>query len=454
MCYSLRKIRNRTLQFHPEYDSAFLTVPCGQCGECRQQKVNGMIIRSYYEWKACQDFGGISIFVTFTYNQKHLPHFILNGKEYPCFQKKDYQKFMDLLRKHLQRKYGVPPQCVKVIWTSEFGGKTHRPHYHAIIYIYDTNITPSAIRHLITMDWHHGFVKFGKYGGVVNSIFACKYVSKYINKDLDFFGFIDKNDLEDLKENDYNEYKRLRRTYFPFHTCSQQFGMAILDYVSYSDIFSGVINLPGKNGMKSYHLPMYYDRKIFYYLDSETKSYRLTLEGVEMKVYRHEAYTEKAKADTLSMMENIGNYLDTCVLQDINKYFHHKYTREDIVNIYNNFLDDFGIDIYFDYMETRLFFTEDIRVEDRNKADFIEPKPYRNRMNKYNETAPWECCGKLQGHLLRLPLVKDNYFSLERFAELHDKVRFVLGQYKDMEYRRLQEQWAQAKQIKDLYDCY
>lgn len=68
-------------------------------------------------------------FLTLTYDDEHLPP---NGS----LDKKAFPRFIKRLRRHLDRKYKVPPK-IKYFHAGEYGSETNRPHYHAILFNYN-----------------------------------------------------------------------------------------------------------------------------------------------------------------------------------------------------------------------------------------------------------------------------------------------------------------------------
>lgn len=93
-----------------------LHIPCGTCIGCRQQKALNWALRCSLELQIHTS----AVFTTLTYNDKHKP---------PTLHKPDLQKFFKRLRKALG-----PTRPTRFFATGEYGERTHRPHYHAIIY--------------------------------------------------------------------------------------------------------------------------------------------------------------------------------------------------------------------------------------------------------------------------------------------------------------------------------
>lgn len=107
----------------------YVTIPCAQCIGCRIDKsrewANRMMFELEYHKKAC--------FITLTYNDENIPWSeYVNDEGEICpsmtLVKKDFQLFLKRLRKEIY------PQKVRYYACGEYGDKTKRPHFHAIIY--------------------------------------------------------------------------------------------------------------------------------------------------------------------------------------------------------------------------------------------------------------------------------------------------------------------------------
>jgi hypothetical protein len=94
-------------------------VPCGKCPNCRKSKSNTWQFRLMQEYIRATTMH----FVTLTYNDENVPY----GETEQTLHKKDLQNFIKRLRKSLNTK-------IKYYAVGEYGTKTERPHYHAIIY--------------------------------------------------------------------------------------------------------------------------------------------------------------------------------------------------------------------------------------------------------------------------------------------------------------------------------
>ncbi|QRV61831.1 replication initiator protein [Microvirus sp.] len=286
MCKSPLKIPTRKRQFSYTHDPLYYTVPCGHCEECQRFMRMMWALRSYYELRDTIDRNhGFCLFATLTYNNEHLPTFPagypMAGK--PCFDKTHVKKFLYLLRTRLFRLLGKRV-TFKYILTSEYGGETHRPHYHMLFYVHGDYKLRWQFRKMVRDLWsnyyNYGFVDFGKRNyGFVTSWRACNYVTKYVVKDYEFHKDVPrKADLQkavaDAHMYDTGEvlspeealqtYLDYKNRYFPFHLQSMGFGLAIKDYVTDDMLLNGTIPMPTKKGMKNFPAPPYIIRKVYY----------------------------------------------------------------------------------------------------------------------------------------------------------------------------------------------
>lgn len=135
-------------------------VPCGKCAECARDKINSWYFRIQQEIKVSTSVH----FVTLTYDEKNLP---LMNMEEPTLRKRDCQLFLKKLRKK--------EPDLRYYMVGEYGTKSGRPHYHAIMF----NIKePKNIQ----KEWGKGFTFSPKLDTKGAEI---RYVLKYINKPKD-----------------------------------------------------------------------------------------------------------------------------------------------------------------------------------------------------------------------------------------------------------------------------
>lgn len=108
---------NRTIQ-----------VPCGKCVECLKTKQNDYMVRIVEEMQQA----GKSCFVTLTYSNDTVPYIEREGKRFNVVWKDDIKDWIKRFRTNYERKTGK--KGIRYFLCSEYGPKTHRPHYHAIFF--------------------------------------------------------------------------------------------------------------------------------------------------------------------------------------------------------------------------------------------------------------------------------------------------------------------------------
>jgi len=126
------KADGKTISWSPRQRSkefAEFQLPCGKCIECRLDYARQWAVRCVHEAQMHEK----NSFITLTYDDEHLGDGRLHYE--------DFQKFMKRLRKTQNDPIGV-------FVTGEYGEKTKRPHWHAILF----NWRPSDLKHKYTND--------------------------------------------------------------------------------------------------------------------------------------------------------------------------------------------------------------------------------------------------------------------------------------------------------------
>lgn len=151
-------------------ESEPLEFPCRKCIPCRANQASEKATRAWHESQMHED----SIFLTLTYKDPGPTR----------LHYRDFQLFMKRLRKaHANTQ-------ISYLVTGEYGPKTKRPHWHALIFGYspktktplrknpngDTLYSSSAIDKL----WSHGAHDFGEV-----TLQSANYVARYALKKLD-----------------------------------------------------------------------------------------------------------------------------------------------------------------------------------------------------------------------------------------------------------------------------
>lgn len=267
-----------TLHINPKsYLGMSLDVPCGSCLECRSLSQNSWVTRLGFDLKDLYDRGGVAVFLTFTYNNECLPYsdFGFKGeKRIPVFQRKDQLTFLNKLKVYVNRKYGKGKY--KYFLCAEYGKFTKRPHYHGLFMLepcVDSTWFAETCRHL----WEFGFIfprrKNGRYidnNGASTSVTlrnlqgACKYVSKYITKDIDYYDlplvkmYLEMRHL--LSDDDRKYYNDL----LPKHLQSKGIGSSLLKGRVTPALLSSWVNngIYNPTTCKIDQLPRYYVEKM------------------------------------------------------------------------------------------------------------------------------------------------------------------------------------------------
>lgn len=174
-----RIIKNLDRSIYPDG----LEVPCGKCLACRIKKRTEWAMRMQHELDSYER----SSFVTLTYQDKNVP-------ENMSLRKDHLQKFFKRLRKSLQKQ----DRKIRYFACGEYGDKTERPHYHAIIF--GLGLQKEDKQLIIDSwnytDWSVPVIKQKAFGLV--EFESIQYVAQYIDKKL----------TGDLAEKEYYEKGR------------------------------------------------------------------------------------------------------------------------------------------------------------------------------------------------------------------------------------------------------
>lgn len=210
-----------------------MIIPCGKCQYCLADRAREWSNRMVLE---LQDYPR-ALFVTLTYNDDHLKY---TDSRLPNLSIEDCQLFFKRLRKHFE------PRVIRYAISGEYGPKTHRPHYHAIIYNIGMSdfANVSAVGYNERKDvyytspelekiWENGFVSFAPV-----SALTCGYVARYTFKKQ-----VNRN--EDITDDRQKEF---------FITSRRPgIGLARADMLLHSGMTKFTYGTP--SGMVSFNLP-------------------------------------------------------------------------------------------------------------------------------------------------------------------------------------------------------
>ena len=131
----------------------FVDVPCGRCGFCLSNRRKEWSFRLQKEMRYHES----AAFITLTYSDNNIRFMDAVDRDtgecisYPILVKKDLQDYIKRVR-YYQGK--ITDSKIKYYAVGEYGTKTKRPHYHAIMF---------GVHRGVKMDeiWEHGHADVG-----------------------------------------------------------------------------------------------------------------------------------------------------------------------------------------------------------------------------------------------------------------------------------------------------
>lgn len=172
-------------------------VPCGKCLECKATKVAEWAFRLEQEVK--YNPGRTARFVTLTYNEFALNDTCKTENGYYTLNYKDFRDYMKRLR-------NLEEEKVKYFVVGEYGTKSYRPHFHAVVFgAKDENIAKAWSYFILPTkdnpEGTHVSKGFVHLGNVNNA--SCQYIMNYVQKPM--------YDTIKKKHPDFDGVKEMRR---------------------------------------------------------------------------------------------------------------------------------------------------------------------------------------------------------------------------------------------------
>lgn len=220
-----------------------MRVACGKCAPCIRKRVSMWSFR--LEKQA--EVSASALFVTLTYNDKHVP---FSRKGYLTLDKTDLQKFFKRLRKYHK---GLP---IKYYACGEYGARTHRPHYHIILF--NSNHAD------VIKAWSLGNVEMGFTHFREAEHNAIGYTLKYITKEKK----VGKHHLDDRAK----EFSLMSKGLGANYITAEMIGWHQADLLNR-------MYCPLKDGMKA-PMPRYYKDRIYSKEQLEEIQFHIHLEGI------------------------------------------------------------------------------------------------------------------------------------------------------------------------------
>lgn len=245
----------KTISWSPKTinkEYATFQLPCGKCIECRLEYARQWAIRSIHQAQMHRD----NSFITLTYSDENLTSSKLKYIDFQLFAKRLRDKiFRDFIKVYgkqnwhslskQQKKETYEPLKISIFVTGEYGDKTKRPHWHAIIFnwrphdtkLHYTNHRGDKVFTSETLStlWPSGHAEIGSV-----TIESAGYVARYAAKKLGH-GKDDEHDFHPISKK----------------SAHQAIGKKWLEKY-YKDVFSyGLLVLP--DGQTS-SIPRYYEK--------------------------------------------------------------------------------------------------------------------------------------------------------------------------------------------------
>lgn len=256
-------------------------VPCGRCPSCLKRRQDDWTARLTVEFKNSSS----AYFVTLTYNDDNVPistslcpkDDLLGSTFEPfnCLCKRDVQLFFKRFRK------SISPHKIRYFICGEYGPKTLRPHYHAIIFNFPSHLDLDLAQ-VISDSWCNPSTKASIGFTTVSPVSPSRiaYVAKYCSFNCEL------------------PLQYTRSWSRPFVLCSRSIGRSFLsdsmvDY--YRQTLSTTMRISGVD--RTFSLPRYYRNILFddqmkYDIRQRTDFYRRRKEEEFLKQYPLSKYPD------------------------------------------------------------------------------------------------------------------------------------------------------------------
>lgn len=216
-----------------------VAIPCRHCIGCHLDYARDWANRLLIELKDMK----CGIFLTLTYDNEHLPR---TRDGVPTLSKRDIQLFFKRLRKHFA------DRKIRYYICGEYGPKTLRPHYHAILFGLDLNelkdtrvVQKNEVGDLLYSSptlvsiWSNGMIGIGE----VN-FKTCSYVGRYC-----------------LKKHYKQNKAELHGALPEFTLSSRNPGIGMLHYDDYLLSDSDYVTVVASDGSRTFPMPKCFIKK-------------------------------------------------------------------------------------------------------------------------------------------------------------------------------------------------
>lgn len=456
MCLNPIKIKNPSKHVSPLAGRLSLYVRCGKCAECRKEDELSWQHRCHAEFVNTQKDPryGYTFFETLTYNEGNVP--MWNGLR--VFNREHIKKFRNTLRnKIIQYKQDGKyifresyKSDFRLIITSEYGGLTHRPHYHMLIFCKIPMLHPFMLQKWIRESWTFGNTDISKTINqkIVNGTGVLTYVSKYMYKDDDFVHELDKK----IKELNIKLLDQEKRNIYPFHVQSIHFGLCMIEQIGEQVIYErGTVTMPDKERIVSeISVPMYIQRHLFY--DCVDDFENLDEDGHPRKRW---ILNEKGiKFKMLHLDKSIVNHAES-ILNKVNEVESiSKFAPDDnnqrYVHLNKELHDLLGQRSIVDYSIYSLVYRGNILIQD----NYDYQKYYENLISSSKYTSIKDSFTNKENHYLGVhdsALNMPCFFEFEKIDLLLNEATKWLNQVKNDKYFEIRHQKSRLKLLTESH---
>ena len=357
-------------------------VPCGSCLECRRTLQDAWVFRLTHDLDALYKAGGNAVFLTFTYNNKCLPHtnFGFDDGDVECFNNHDVLCFLNKVKVYMHRKFGK--SSYKYFVCEEYGKNTKRPHLHGI-FMLSKGVKPFAFVEKMRSYWHFGYMfprcKNGLYVDskgratvpLLRSVNkAGAYAAKYITKDLDYYKLPLVSKYSDVRKTLPSDLRKHYDNYLPKHFQSKSLGSSFDSFCNTPDkllkcVINGVQSLVN---LKMVQIPRYYVLKFAFSTENTPVGYRSVLKDdyqpIMQAIYERSLQSKVNQLDSFRLSKPLFVHRDDLSIDDLKLIdrVHSMYSSEHIVCM--NFVSN--LDFKFQYLFHRFYNSFSIK----NVAEF------------------------------------------------------------------------------------
>ena len=160
--------------FHPVTYGTHV-FPCGKCLECNQRIRENWSLRLAIDLYYSIISGEKSFFTSLTYDDEHVPK---SKNNFNTLSKRDVQLFFKRLRKLVDIRQ-MANNGLRYFLSGEYGPTTHRPHYHLIIFGFNSDVNIEEVNKVIKFAWKNGFTQDIEDDLVIEQVHYC---SQYLCK--------------------------------------------------------------------------------------------------------------------------------------------------------------------------------------------------------------------------------------------------------------------------------